>query len=76
MQTSATRFAAMPKSIVVNEAVATPQRADVEAPAIYSDLVSREMKAKAENMAKMNAKRELDAKKATLKARSSRFVAR
>ena len=76
MQTSATRSAVMPKSIVVNEAVATPQRADVEAPAIYSDLVSREMKAKAESMVKMNAKRELDAKKSTLKTRSSRFVAR
>jgi hypothetical protein len=66
----------MPKSIVVNETVATPQRADVEAPAIYSDLVSREIKAKAESMVRMNAKRELDAKKATLKARPTRFVAR
>ena len=76
MQSSATRSAVVPKSIVVNEVVAAPQRAETKAPAIYSELVSAEMQAKADNMLKMNAKRELDAKKATLKARTSRFVAR
>ena len=76
MQSSATRSAVAPKSIVVNEVVAAPQRAETKAPAIYSELVSAEMQAKADNMLKMNAKRELDAKKATLKARTSRFVAR
>ena len=76
MQTSATRSAIMPKSIVVTEEVVTPQGVKAEAPVIYSELVSREMKAKADNLVKLNAKRELDAKKATLKARSSRFVAR
>ncbi|MBR5584892.1 MAG: hypothetical protein IKW36_01470, partial [Alistipes sp.] len=76
MQSSATRSAIMPKSIVVNESVATPQGVKAEAPAIYSELFSTEMKAKAENLVKMNAKRELDTTKATSKARTSRFVAR
>ena len=76
MQTSATRSAIMPKSIVVNESAVAPQGVKAEAPAIYSELLSREMKAKAENMIKLNAKSKLDTKKATLKARPSRFVAR
>lgn len=76
MQTSATRSAIMPKSIVVNESAVAPQGVKAEAPAIYSELLSAEMKAKADNMVKMNAKRELDDRKATLKARPSRFVAR
>ena len=76
MQTSATRSAIMPKSIVVNESAVAPHGVKAEAPAIYSELFSREMKAKAENMIKLNAKSKLDTKKATLKARPSRFVAR
>ena len=76
MQSSATRSAIMPKSIVVNESAVAPQGVKAEAPAIYSELLSREMKAKAENMIKLNAKSKLDTKKATLKARPSRFVAR
>ena len=76
MQTSATRSAIVPKSIVVNESAALPQRIEAEAPAIYSELVSAEMKVKAESMVKLNAKRELDARKATIKARPERFVAR
>ena len=76
MQSAATRSAVVPKSLVVNMEAVTPQRVEAEAPAIYSELVSREMKAKGENMVKLNAKRELDAKKATSKARTSRFVAR
>ena len=76
MQSAATRSAVVPKSLVVNMEAVTPQRVEAEAPAIYSELVSREMKAKAENIVKLNAKRELDTKKATSKARSSRFLAR
>ena len=76
MQTSATRSAIMPKSIVVNESAVAPQGVKAETPAIYSELFSAEMKAKAENMIKHNAKSKLDTKKATLKARPSRFVAR
>ena len=76
MQSSATRSALVPKSIVVNESVAMPQRAEVEAPAIYSELMSADMKAKADEMVKASAKRELDARKATISARPSRFVAR
>ena len=76
MQSSATRSAVVPKSIVVNESVAMPQRAEVEAPAIYSELVSAEMKAKANEMVKANAKHELDTRKKAISARPSRFVAR
>ena len=76
MQSSATRSAVVPKSIVVNERAVAPQRAEVEAPAIYSELVSADMKAKADEMFKTNAKREFDARKATISARPSRFVAR
>ena len=76
MQGSATRAAVVPESIVVNENVVMPQGAEAKTPAIYSELVSAEMKAKAESMVKLNAKRELDARKATITARPSRFVAR
>jgi hypothetical protein len=76
MQTSATRSAIMPKSIVVNEDVVMPQGAEAKTPAIYSELVSAEMKAKAEEMVKASAKRELDSRKASISARPSRFVAR
>ena len=76
MQSSATRSAIVPKSIVVNDSVATPQGVEAETPAIYSELFSAEMKAKAEGVMMMNAKRELDARKVTTKARTSRFVAR
>ena len=76
MQSSATRSAVVPKSIVVNDSVATPQGVEAETPAIYSELFSAEMKAKAEGVMMMNAKRELDARKVTSKARTSRFVAR
>ena len=76
MQSSATRSAIVPKSIVVNENVVMPQGAEAKTPAIYSELVSTEMKTKAESMVKLNAKRELDARKTTIKARPSRFVAR
>lgn len=75
MQTSATRSAVMPKSIVVNECNVAPQRAEAETPAIYSELMSNDMKAKAEGITKMNAKRELDMRKRT-SARPTRFVAR
>lgn len=76
MQSSATRSAIVPKSIVVNESVIAPQRAEVEAPAIYSELFSAEMKTKAKGVMMMNAKRELDARKSTAKTRTTRFVAR
>lgn len=76
MQSSATRSAIVPKSIVVNESVIAPQRAEVEAPAIYSELFSAEMTTKAEGVMMMNAKRELDTRKTTISTRPSRFVAR
>ena len=76
MQSSATRSAVVPKSIVVNESVAMPQRAEVDAPAIYSELVSSEMKARANEMVKANAKHELDTRKKAISARPSRFIAR
>ena len=75
MQSSAARSAITPKSIVVNEMSATPQRAKAEVPDIYSELMSAEMKTKAEGMLKKNAKHELDTRKTTT-ARPTRFVAR
>ena len=76
MQGSATRAAVVPESIAINQSIATPQRKASTPPAIYSDIMSVELKAKADSMVKLNAKRELDARKATITARPSRFVAR
>ncbi|MBO5882303.1 MAG: BACON domain-containing protein [Alistipes sp.] len=75
MQTSAKSAYVAPKSIVVSEPVVEARKSPATAPAICSDVMSADIKAKGEAMLKANAKRELDARKAKA-AKMTRFVAR
>jgi hypothetical protein len=75
MQTSAKSAYVAPKSIVVSEPIVEARKSPATAPAICSDVMSAEIKAKGEAMLKANAKRELDARKAKA-AKMTRFVAR
>jgi hypothetical protein len=76
MQTSAKSAYVAPKSIVVSEPVVEARKSPAAAPAICSEIMSADIKAKAEAMLKANAKRELDARKAKSVKINTRFVAR
>ena len=75
MQSSATRAAILPKSIVVNEKVVEARKSPATAPSICSEIMSADIQAKAEAIVKASAKSELDARKAK-RGTSTRFVAR
>ena len=75
MQTSAKSAYVAPKSIVVSEPVVEARKSPAAAPALCSDVMSADIKAKGEAMLKANAKRELDARKAKA-TKMTRFVAR